>query len=81
MEEIHFFYALGHYTEVRNPRSELYCWTKEEALESAAAGICDCLSVSRGLFGSGPHVSVVRFNDRELGERARRMFLREFSYA
>jgi hypothetical protein len=79
MEEIQFFYALGHHKEVRNPRCDLYKWTLEEALESAKDGICDCLNVSGGLFGGTPHLCVIRFNDRELGERARKMFIREFS--
>lgn len=79
MEEFQFFYALGHFVEVRNPRSSLYSWTLEEAIESAGEGICDCLYMSNGLFGGMGHLGVVRFNDRELGERARKRFLKEFS--
>ena len=74
-EERNLYYALGKYQEVRNPRNDLYKWTKDEMVESAEEGICDCMNISGGLFGSGPHLSAIRFQDRDLGERARKYFI------
>jgi len=79
MEEIKFFYALYHWDGVRNPRCDLYSWTRDEIVVAARDGLCDCMNVSDGLFGGGIHLSAVKFRDRELGERARRLFLRGFS--
>lgn len=79
MEEFDFFYRLGHIDEVRNPRNQLYSWTKDELVESVRDGICDCMSLGNGMFGNGIRVTAIRYRDRELGERVRARFLREFA--
>lgn len=75
MEECDFHYTIGKYEDIRNPRNNLYSWTKDEMIESAKEGICDCMSISQGLFGTGPHLHAIRFTDRSLGERARNYFI------
>jgi hypothetical protein len=74
-EQAEFYNQLGLTTEIRNPSTDMYLWTKEEAVQALKDGIGDCICVGNGFFGSGPHTSVKRFNDRELGERIRKQTL------
>src|ERR1700722_19728141 len=70
-DKAEFMNSLGLTSEVRNPATDMYSWTKEEAVQALKDGIGDCICVGGGFFGSGPHTSVKRFIDRELGEHIR----------
>jgi hypothetical protein len=79
-EEAGFFAMLGHTEEVRNPKSKLYNWTKDEVLAAIRDGIADSFSVDRGIFGTSKelHHRAVRFKDRDLGERVAQATLAGF---
>jgi len=77
-EEADFYSLLGHTTEVRNPANHLYSWTKDEALQAIRDGLAHVMSVSGGLFGGGPHLNVIRYNDEELGKRLAEATLKGF---
>ncbi|MGB4762445.1 MAG: hypothetical protein WBP12_03785 [Candidatus Saccharimonas sp.] len=77
--EAEFFTNIGQTTEVKNPRSNLYDWTLPEALQALRVGLGHGVTVSPGLFGAGPHVSVRRFHDEELGARVATVTLERLS--
>ncbi len=77
-EEAGFFKLIGQAEEVRNPANGIYSWTKEEMLEAIKNGTAHGFSVSGGLFGSGPHISVCRFKNEELGQRIAQATLEGF---
>ncbi len=78
IEEAAYANGTGRTEEVRNPATELYAWTKDEALVAIKHGIADGFSLSTGFFGSGPSIHVNRFTDRNLGERVRAETLNGF---
>lgn len=68
-EEAALAEMLGKTKELRNPKSQLYSWTLDEALEAIRNGTADGITVSNGLFGGGARTNVMWFEDRELGRR------------
>lgn len=78
--EAKFFDSLGHTTEIRNPKNELYSWTKDEVLEAIQNGLGHSMSVDRGFFGMSDtlHHRVIKFNDPELGARVAEATLEGF---
>lgn len=78
-EQARFMTAIGEKDYVRNPKNNLYSWTKDEALQALRDGIGHGISVGGGLFGSGPHTDVITFRDTALGERIRKLTLQGFS--
>lgn len=77
-EEAAYASGTGRTEEVRNPANELYSWTKDEALVAIKHNIADGFSLSAGFFGSGTSINVIRFTDRDLGERIRAETLNGF---
>lgn len=77
-QEANFFRRLGHTEDVQNPRTKLYSYTLEEALEDIKSGIGDAISCDAGLFGSGRMTSISKFRDRELGRRVAALTLKGF---
>ena len=77
-EEADFFALVGQTEEMRNPANRLYSWTKEEVLEAIKNGTVHGFSVSSGFFGSGPHISAMRFKNEELGQRIAKATLEGF---
>ncbi|HET8575344.1 MAG TPA: hypothetical protein VFM02_04235 [Candidatus Paceibacterota bacterium] len=77
-EEASFFQLVGQTEEVRNPKNNLYSWTKDEVLDAIKNGIVHGFSVSSGFFGSGPRINARRFKDEVLGERVARATLEGF---
>ena len=72
MAEADFHNSVGRTIEVRNPASQLYSWTKDEALDAIRIGIADAMSVgSMVLDPCTTRISVRRFKDRDIGERVR----------
>ena len=67
-EEIAFHMQLGHYKEVRNPKTENFKWTLDEVLDAIEEGIVHGFSVN-SLFGVSV-IQAVRFFDEDLGARA-----------
>ena len=80
-EESEFFQLVGQSESVRNPRTGLYSWMKDEVLEAIKNGIVHGMSVSHGLFGSGPHISAYRFKNEDLGRRVAEATLNGFDVA
>jgi len=79
-EEAAFFGMLGQVDEVPNPASGKYKWTLAEVVQAAKDGIVDCMTCDHGFFGTSKEVQhrAQRFRDRELGERVRAKFVKEF---
>jgi hypothetical protein len=77
-EEISFETGVGRARDLRNPKTKLYSWTKDEALQSLKDGIGHGFAVRNGLFGSGPYEMVVVFDNPDLAERVRRTTLAGF---
>ena len=78
-EESAYATARGRSTEVRNPKSNLYSWTKDEVLNAIEDGIVDGFAMPTIPFSFGQRsISAQRFNDRELGERVRAATLEGF---
>jgi hypothetical protein len=69
---------IGEKDEVRNPKDDLYRWTKEEAIQALKDGLGHSITVDGGLFGSGPHTSVIRFRNEEVGEKIRLLTIEGF---
>jgi len=79
-EEIEFYYKLGRYQEIRNPANSLYSWDIKEAVAAAKDGLVDCSRAIGYLFMGGSGLGCIKFTDERISEKARRMFLQNFSY-
>lgn len=73
-----FMHRMGQCEYVRNPKYNLYKWDKEEAVEAIYTDLGDVIAVANGLFGAGPHTDVLRYKDRNLGERMRQLTMQGF---
>ncbi len=81
MEEANFHNSVGRTTEIRNPSSKLYSWTKDEALDAIRIGIADSMSIGPLMFNPGKtSISVRRFKDRDVGERVRAATMEGFGF-
>ncbi|MFA5188892.1 MAG: hypothetical protein WC460_06020 [Patescibacteria group bacterium] len=80
-EEATFHDRIGQTESIRNPKNGLYSWTKEEALEAVKSGLAHGFSMSGGIFGNGPHISVQRFRDENVGMRIAQATLEGFGLA
>lgn len=78
-EEAYFFKLVGETEELRNPKTYLYNWTKEEVLEAIESGVAHGFSVSGGFFGLGPYIGALRFKNEELGKRVAKATLEGFA--
>ena len=82
-EEAAFFMILGHYEEVRNPKTGYYSWTKDEILEAIKSGIVHSFSLGRGIFefiwDPPTRISAYKFLDTSLGERVRQATIKGFN--
>lgn len=78
-EEAIFAMNSGKFTELKNPKYNLYRWTKEEVIEQIKKGYAHGFSCFNGLFGSGIHISAVKFDDEELGQRVAQETLKGFN--
>jgi hypothetical protein len=77
-EETGYAESVGRTTEVRNPASGIYSWTKDEALDAIEAGIADGFTMPMVPFANHRTISMRRFHDRDLGERVRAETLKGF---
>lgn len=77
-EEASFFQLVGLTEVMRNPKNNLYDWSKEEVLKAIKDGIVHGFCVSSSFFGCGPHINAVRFKDKELGKRVAKATLEGF---
>ncbi len=77
-EEISFETGMGRAHDLRNPKTKLCSWTKDEALQALKDGVGHGFAVRNGFFGSGPHEMVVVFDNPELAERVRKTTLAGF---
>lgn len=75
-EEMSLAKGLGKSEEICNPKTGKYNWPKEDILEALQAGLIDAVS-TLSLFGAS-RASCHRFDDRDLGELARRKTLESF---
>lgn len=75
-EEFNFFASLGHTSEVQNPATGFYKWTKEEVLQAIREGLVHGFRMD-GLFGE-PSISALWFRDEELGKRVAAETLKGF---
>lgn len=78
-EEANFFKMLGHYEEVRNPKTGFYSWTKDEVLEAIRVKIADGFSAGLIPLTDKVSISAIRFRDRNLGEKVRQETLKGFN--
>jgi len=78
-EEAAFFTTIGRTEEVRNPESELYHWTLEQALQAIKNGIGHGFTNGIIPFANKRSISVKRFLDEDLGRRVAAETLRGFS--
>jgi hypothetical protein len=71
-EEASFFLSLGKAKEVRNPKTVMYAWTKDEAIQAIRDGVADAM-VAGQVIGfpafDEPRLSLYKFDDAELGRR------------
>ena len=71
-EEANFFENLGKVEEVKNLATGVYSWTLREAITAIRDGVADGMRVGHGMFGVGKlRHHLMRFEDRDLGERVR----------
>lgn len=71
--------AAGKYTEIPNPNTGYYKWEEEdELIEAIKSGDIHGFSMTNNLFGTGPWIMAVRFEDESLGERVAEATLRGF---
>lgn len=78
-QKAQFFTQLGFREELRNPRTNNYAWTKDEALHAIRNGEADAFGLSGGFFGSSPKVCVYRFPEQpELAAELRAETMRGF---
>lgn len=77
-EEASFYQLIGQTEEVRNPKNGYYSWTEDEVLAAIKSGLVHGFSMSSGFFGSGPHISALRFRDENLGKRVAEETMRGF---
>lgn len=73
VEEANFYALLGHSWDVRNPKSESYAWTLDEALDALQSGLGDSLRITpRSLIPRNKHSDsqeVFKYRDEKLGKR------------
>ena len=77
-KEANFFYLLGEYKEMRNPKSGNYAWTKDEILIAIGEEIVDGFMVSTGLFGFSNSDHAIKYYNEDLGRRVRNATLTGF---
>lgn len=78
-EEAILHKAIGQYKEIRNPKHQLYSWSKDEVLEAIEKDMVDGFSMGVIPFTFGNRsISAVRFIDRDLGNRIRQATLKGF---
>lgn len=77
-DEGRFMHRMGQCEYVKNPKYNLYKWDKNEAVEAIYTDLGDIIAVANGLFGSGPATEVLRYKDRNLGERMRQLTMQGF---
>lgn len=80
-EEAAFFTTIGRTEEVRNPKSGLYHWTLEQALQAIRDGIGHGFTHGIIPFANVPKISVKRFLDEDLGRRVADKTLKGFNVA
>ena len=69
-EEADFYRMIGKTKEVRNPKSMLYSWILEEALEAIKKGIAHGFTMGGSFFCTDQNrISVLRFENEEVGKR------------
>lgn len=84
-EEATFFRDLGHTREVKNPRTNLFVWTKDEVLDAIRTGIVHGFTMSNSFFtplgevGRSPRINALRFDDEDLGRRVAAETLKGFN--
>jgi hypothetical protein len=72
-EHAQFLVTIGQTDEIRNPKDNLYHWTKDEAVQALRDGIGQVISVGNGFFGTSPRIVVRKLRDAELGEKSGRL--------
>ncbi len=76
-DEAKFHQTMGLYTEVRNPVTKLFSFTKDEALDALKTGLGHGITVGSFL-GSTPTTSVIHLNDEVLGAKIAALTLKGF---
>ncbi len=78
--EVQFEQLMSRYDEVRNPRTKLYSWTKEEALGAIKSGLGHGLTVGFGPLDmlSNLRISIMKLHNDEIGQRAREATMKGF---
>lgn len=77
-EESSFYRKLGLMTEIRNPVTQKYKWTIEEAVQAVRDGIANCIGVSVRPFTFNPHPDVVVYKcDDQLPEDFKERLIKE----
>ncbi len=79
-EELDFFRNLGHFEEVKNPRTNLFSWDKNEYLSGIITGVIDAPYYGSPFNICEERFSAIRFRDEELGARVRTEIVSRMHY-
>ena len=79
-DETAFYYSKGFLTYARNPRTNTYSYTLQEAVEAIREGLADGVKVSQGYFEAGLTTSAMIVSDElpDLKQRVRQASLEGF---
>lgn len=81
-DEAAFFASLGHVTEIRNPDTKVYAWSRQEFLAGLYEGLVHGFTPGSGFYGERVlSISAIRYRDEELGARVAAELLRHFESA
>ena len=80
-DEVSFYVSIGKVREVKNPKTNDYAWTIDEAVDAVQKGDVDVIKMSSGFFGALPSLSVMKFEEgfEVLAQRVRRVILEGFT--
>lgn len=68
-EEATFHRLIGQVSEVRNPNSNRYSWTLDDALAAIRSGIAHGISIGTGLFSGQSVTRLYLYNDETVGKK------------
>ena len=77
-DEASFNLKTGDYDFIRNPETDDYAWGEQAAMQAISNGSAHAFTGNGMLGGTSGHISVVVFNDTDLGERVREHVLASY---
>lgn len=79
-DEAAFHNGMGWAEETRNPKTDNYAWSIEEALDAVESGVVDLIRKSEvmAFFSDRIYITCLKFKDEDLGKRLREKTLKGF---